>query len=32
MKIVLETSECTCKTGGKITITDKGHSGKSEAV
>jgi hypothetical protein len=32
MKIVIETSECTCKTGGKITITDKGHSGKSEAV
>ena len=31
MKIVLETSECMCKTGGKITILDKGHSGKTEA-
>jgi len=31
MKIVLETSECLCKTGGKITIIDKGHSGKTEA-
>ena len=31
MKIVLETSECICKTGGKITIIDKGHSGKTEA-
>ena len=31
MKIVLETSESICKTGGKITIIDKGHSGKTEA-
>ena len=31
MKIVLETSEWMCKTGGKITILDKGHSGKTEA-
>lgn len=31
LKIVLETSECICKTGGKITIINKGHSGKTEA-
>ncbi|MCV9934318.1 DUF4280 domain-containing protein [Flavobacterium sp. LS1R47] len=30
-KIVLETSECLCKTGGKITIINKGHNGKTEA-
>ncbi|MBL4746693.1 MAG: DUF4280 domain-containing protein [Flavobacteriaceae bacterium] len=31
MKIVLETSECQCKTGGKITVIQKGHEGKIEA-
>ena len=31
MKIVIETSECICKTGGKITVIDKGHGGKTEA-
>ena len=31
LKILLETSECSCKIGGKITILDKGHQGKIEA-
>lgn len=31
LKIVVDTSECLCKIGGKITITNKGHNGKSEA-
>jgi hypothetical protein len=31
LKIVLETSECLCSTGGKITVLDKGHEGKIEA-
>ncbi|MBL4745665.1 MAG: DUF4280 domain-containing protein [Flavobacteriaceae bacterium] len=31
MKIVLETSECLCGTGGKITIIQKGHQGIIEA-
>ena len=31
LKILLETSECICKTGGKITITNVGHAGKTEA-
>ena len=31
MKIVIEKSECLCKIGGKITIIDKGHTGKIDA-
>lgn len=31
LRIVLETSECLCTTGGKITILDTGHQGDIEA-
>lgn len=31
LKIVLETSECLCKTGGKITFIDNGHGGQIQA-
>ena len=30
-KIVLDTSECLCKTGGKITFINDGHGGNIEA-